>query len=118
MPLSQHGAVKGRSTDVASHLVRSCASVAALLNLSIFILFVDLVKAFDKVIRQLVMGWGRNKPTETVAYLRSLGVSDTSAVRISQYIDERGAQFAQWLINSTAADLVQSIHAGAWFRVG
>ena len=35
MQLSQHGAAKGRSTDVAPHHVRLRASVAALLNLSI-----------------------------------------------------------------------------------
>ena len=107
-----------RSCDGALLSIELQSLPRGLLNLSFFILFVDLVKAFDKVIRQLVMGWGRNKPTDTVAYLCSFGVSDTSAVWISQYIDGRGAQFAQWLINSTAADLVQSIHAGAWFRVG
>ena len=58
MPATQHGAVSGRGTDMASHVIRSAAAAASMLNLSIFVLFVDLIKAFDKVIREIVHGWG------------------------------------------------------------
>eukprot|EP00973_Karenia_brevis_P064818 9003079-Karenia_brevis.AAC.1 len=69
MPATQHGAVKGRGTDIASHTIRSAQAAAKLLRKSIFVLFVDLVKAFDKAIRELVYGWGQSKPDDPVGYL-------------------------------------------------
>ena len=48
MPDCQHGAVGGRSTDFATHLVREVIAHAAAAKLCIFILFIDLVKAFDR----------------------------------------------------------------------
>ena len=69
MPQSQFGAVRGRGTDMASHIVRSAIDAAKLLHLSLFVLFVDLVKAFDKIIRQLVYGWGPVRPPDAVAQL-------------------------------------------------
>ena len=118
MPLVQHGAVAGRGTDKASHLVRSAAAAAAMLKWSIFVLFVDLVKAFDKAIRQLVLGWGASKPADTVAYLRGLGVTKDAAEWISAYIRDRGHLFEQWNVNKTAAAMAQTLHEGAWFKVG
>eukprot|EP00959_Pyramimonas_sp_CCMP1952_P394299 8261751-Pyramimonas_sp.AAC.1 len=47
MPINQHGAVDGRGAEFASHIV------ASMIGWSIFILHLDLVKAFDRVIRQL-----------------------------------------------------------------
>ena len=60
---------------MASHLIRSAIDVAKLHNLSVFVLFVDLVKAFDKVVRQLIYGWGPERPADAVAHLCALGVS-------------------------------------------
>ena len=54
VPATQFGAVRRRGTNVASHPIRSAIDVTKLHNLSVFVLFVDLVKAFDKVVRQLV----------------------------------------------------------------
>ena len=51
VPLSQYGAVCGRGTDFATHVVRTLASIAERENWSIFSLFLDLVKAFDRVNR-------------------------------------------------------------------
>ena len=75
---------------MASHLIRSAAAAAAMLRLSVFVLFVDLVKAFDKVIRQLVYGWGEVKPDDLVAYLQKVGVERSAAEWTATYIEERG----------------------------
>eukprot|EP00959_Pyramimonas_sp_CCMP1952_P191399 4001945-Pyramimonas_sp.AAC.1 len=53
MPINQRGAVAGRGTDFASHIVATMADIASMMGWSIFILYLDLVKAFDRVIRQL-----------------------------------------------------------------
>eukprot|EP00973_Karenia_brevis_P062247 8658418-Karenia_brevis.AAC.1 len=86
--------------------------------MSIFILFVDLVKAFDKVIRQLVYGWGDARPDDPVAFLIGLGVARDSAEWICSYIDERGHLFAQWMVDPKATQLAHTLHQGAWFAVG
>eukprot|EP00959_Pyramimonas_sp_CCMP1952_P312454 6540074-Pyramimonas_sp.AAC.1 len=53
MPLTQFGAVPKRGADVATLLIRAALGAAHLKNLSVVVLFVDLVKAFDRVIREL-----------------------------------------------------------------
>ena len=90
MPSSQHGAIPGKGTDLASHLVRSAVAAAAMLNMSVCVLLVDLVKAFDKVVRQLVHGWGPAPPADKAAYLRSLGVQPLAVEWILRYLEERG----------------------------
>ena len=53
---SQCGAVEGKGSDFATHLLRSLLDLAAINGLSIAILFVDLVKAFDRILREIVLG--------------------------------------------------------------
>ena len=69
MPPDQHGAVAFKGTDFASHIIATAIDLAALLRLSIFVLFVDLTKAFDRVIRQHPLGWGDLPPSERLSYL-------------------------------------------------
>ncbi|CAK0854575.1 unnamed protein product, partial [Prorocentrum cordatum] len=56
MPPSQYGAVSGRGTDLAIRVELSFIDYCKLHGLSHFILWVDLSKAFDRVIRELVLG--------------------------------------------------------------
>eukprot|EP00973_Karenia_brevis_P015981 2184649-Karenia_brevis.AAC.1 len=65
----QCGAVRKRGTDFATHLVASAVAAASMMSLSIFVLFLDLVKAFDRVVRQLVVGWGNSPTHDRKAYL-------------------------------------------------
>ena len=69
MPEDQHGAVSGRGSDFASHTVRSFIEFCLLSTRSFFILFVDLVKAFDRVVRELVLGWP-DEVSDPAHYLR------------------------------------------------
>ena len=57
VPESQCGAVKGKSCDFASHLLRTLLDCTKARSLTIAILFVDLVKAFDRLLREVVIGW-------------------------------------------------------------
>ena len=57
VPQTQFGCVKGRGTEVASHLVRSILDYARLRTLSVYILFLDLSTAFDRAIREILLGW-------------------------------------------------------------
>ncbi|CAK0905350.1 unnamed protein product, partial [Prorocentrum cordatum] len=112
VPKSQYGAVAKRGTDYASLVVRLMISYATHARKSIFVLFLDLVNAFDKAIRQLVCGFGPNPPADTTAALRDLGVSERAAAWISSYLREHGPVLLGWGANAKAVEMAQSLHEG------
>ena len=57
MPPSQHGAVAGGGTDLAHHFLLLCMDLARSAQMSLFVLFLDSIKAFDKAIREIVFGY-------------------------------------------------------------
>lgn len=116
-PDNQYAAPK-KGTDIATHVVKSAIAASVMLEVSIFVLFVDLVKAFDKVIRQIVYGWGDGKPDDPKAFLESMGVTGSAASWICDYIDEKGRLMNQWGADEKANQLACTLHQGAWFSVG
>eukprot|EP00973_Karenia_brevis_P095956 12429960-Karenia_brevis.AAC.1 len=75
MPDTQFGATAGGGTDFASHIVRSFLEYCLCASLSYFVLFVDLVKAFDRIIRELVLGIPGDVD-DMGQYLANLGLDD------------------------------------------
>jgi hypothetical protein len=118
IPSNQYGAVALKGTDFASHVVRSAISHASRVGASILVLFLDLVKAFDKAIRQLVYGWGPVVPPDPVAELVALGVTPKAAAWMARYIEQKGHVLEQWGADPKAVELAQSLHANAWIGVG
>ena len=117
MPDCQHGAVGGRSTDFATHMVREVIAHAAAARLCIFVLFIDLVKAFDRVIREITLGW----PAEAIdprAYLMSLGLSDDQAEWIATFVSQHGCLFEQWGVDPKVVRLLKNMHVQSWFSCG
>ena len=117
MPDCQHGAVGGRSTDFATHLVREVIAHAAAAKLCIFILFIDLVKAFDRVIREITLGWPAGA-TDPRAYLKSLGLSDDQAEWIATFVAQHGCLFEQWGVDPKVVRLLKNMHVQSWFSCG
>ena len=117
MPTEQFGATVGRGTDVATHIVRSFIEMCLLNASSYFILFVDLVKAFDRVVRELVMGWpsGVTDPRE---YLLSLGLTNEQADWIAEYVARHGCLLEQWGVDKKVIALLKNLHASSWFTYG
>ena len=68
-PQAQCGAVKSKSGDLATHLLRTMLDLAPARCLSIAILFIDLVKAFDRVLREVGIGWPQSGADNGVSYL-------------------------------------------------
>ena len=56
MPDNQCGGMKKKGTDLANHVVRSVFDFGRLMNLSMAVLFVDLSKAFDYIVREIALG--------------------------------------------------------------
>eukprot|EP00973_Karenia_brevis_P075162 10441243-Karenia_brevis.AAC.1 len=106
----QCGAVAHRGTDYASHLVLSMLAYAAATRASIFVLFLDLIKAFDRVVREVVMGMPEESHGQPVDYLCSIGIKRESALWIAQYLHEYGCVFRQWGVNDDAIDLIAKLH--------
>ena len=77
----------------AAHTVRSAINYCKINALSVFVLFVDLVKAFDKAIRELVFGMPDSVDLDPYTYLRQLQVPHDAALWISQYLQHNGSLF-------------------------
>ena len=117
IPADQYGATRGRGTDFATHIITSIAAVAKIMEWSIFILFIDLTKAFDRIIRELIVGWPVLLASEKAQYLTSLGVCPESAEWMTRYIDSRGCVFRQWHVRENTTLLTRDMHDGAWMKV-
>ena len=96
MPECQHGGIWKLGTDMAHHFVISAMDYAAVNNLSIFVLFLDLVKAFDKIVREIVVGWPQHCGPDRIAYLKFTGIPEESAKWIFELIESQGPLFHQW----------------------
>ncbi|CAK0891691.1 unnamed protein product [Prorocentrum cordatum] len=118
IPRSQYGAVAKRGADYASMVVRLFISFATASKKSIFVLFLDLVKAFDKAIREIVFGFGPMPPEDPAAAFEALGVSRPAAAWIASYLQTHGPVLLGWGVNEKAVEMAQALHAGAWFAVG
>ena len=119
MPSSQHGAVEGLGTDYAHHFLLSCIDYAMLMVLSIFVLFVDLTKAFDNVLRELVFGWPshiRPDRASRIAHLMDCGANEDVASWIYDYLEEHGTAFDQMHIDAKVTSLVRELHTKSWFQ--
>ena len=92
MPDMQHGAVAGRGTDLASHIVASFLDYCRLGQKSCFVLYLDLVKAFDRVIREVVLGFPDNCDHPD-GYLRELGLTDSQRKWMIDFVAEHGCSF-------------------------
>ena len=109
MPESQCGGVAEGGTDYAHHTITTCIDYAKIMSLSIFVLFLDLEKAFDRVIREIVFGWPQNLEASHMDYLLSLGLPEDAAGWICSYIDSFGSVFAQWSVDDKVVALINSL---------
>jgi hypothetical protein len=108
MPTSQHGGTKGRGTDFASHIVWCTLDIAKLKNWSVFVLFLNLIKAYDRVVWDLVLGWPRNMTCSGAEYLRTLGIGETAAQWIADFVDRTGGLLQSWGVDPKVRRLISS----------
>ena len=115
IPNTQFGAVAGGGTDYPHHMVRSAIDHAAAHNLSICVVFIDLVKAFDRVLRELIFGFPQGVINRE-AHLLSLGLSAGQAAWVLQYLDKHGTVLERWGADPKTIALVNALHSGSWFQ--
>ena len=112
LPQAQCGAVKKKGGDFATHLLRTVMDHAASWGLSIVILFVDLVKAFDRILREVVLDWSQLPEQRSTEYLQELGFSHKQSIVL-----EAGSVLQDIFVYPHVRELLASMHTGSWFRV-
>ena len=108
IPVVQMGAVSKRGTDFGTHMLTSFIESRTSDNDSIKICFVDLVKAFDHVLRKLVMGWPRSMTSHPIEYLRKVSVGRENAIWLSNWITKRRPLFEKCEAHPKIAALVKN----------
>eukprot|EP00973_Karenia_brevis_P082262 11404024-Karenia_brevis.AAC.1 len=91
---------------------------ARIASLSVFVLFIDLVAAYDKVVRELVFGWPHYGIDDPAAYLKSIGINGWVAEAIVEHIEQHGTAFEQMGVDKKVAALVNCLHATCWSMYG
>ena len=114
LPVAQCGAVQRRGTDLANHLVCTAFDVAAAKGMSIAVLFLDLAKAFDFVLREIVLGWPRFKDGEGLEYLCQLGLERERALVLAEEINEHTV-LEELRVHPHLRELLTSLHTNSWF---
>ena len=82
-------------------------------GLSACTLFVDLCKAFDYALREVVLGWLENSPKETSARIQhfvGLGLADGAAAALVEFITVNGHVLQHLGTSPDAAALAMSLH--------
>ena len=84
--------------------------------MSVAVLFVDLFKAFDKVLREIVLGWPQNG-NQGAEYLEKLSVDREHARKLAAEINQ-STVLEEAGVPELARELLTSMHTGSWFQVG
>ena len=105
------GAVSKRGNDFVTHMLTSFVESRTNDNDSIGICFVDLVKAFDRV---LVRGWSRSMTSHPIEYLRKVSAGSDDAIWIVNWITKRRPLFEEWEVHPKIAALVKNLPDGCW----
>ena len=80
------------------------------------ILFLDLSKAFDKVVRETLFGM-RSGEINIETRLLGLGLPHTAAKHVGAYIDKSGGILREIGVPDVTAQLVADLHDGVWFHL-
>ena len=112
---SQCGAVKGKGSDLATHVVCTIVDHAMLYILSICILLVDLVQAFDRAVRDVAFGWNSLTCNDKVTRSQSIGLSADQAASLAEQIDREQPVFNRAGVDPDVVTLLTSLHESSWF---
>ena len=113
MPLGTLG------TDYATLVVRSLIASSVNASLSICVLFLDLVAAYDSVIREIAIGFPHNvKVDEKREYLLSIGIPLNVSNDIIEYLDANGPVFEQVGTHAKISRMLNVLHTKCWSSYG
>ena len=112
--VKQFGAVASRGTDVALNVVQSVQFVAEAKKWSVFLLFLGSSKAFDKIVRELVLGW----PDELArADVDNFCMDKCAADNSVKNLKLHGPVLSQWGAPAFAIALLRTLHMAPGWNV-
>ena len=114
LPEEQCGGARGKGTNRVTLVSSQFISYTLKINKVAMILFLDLSKAFDKVVREMVMKIIDDEQRSYQA-IRELGLPPETADHIISYLQQQGTIFEQLNIDPVIAKLVAYLHDGTWF---
>ena len=114
----QCGGVPGRGTDLANHVVRTFLDNAASAGRSVAVLFIDLTKAFDYVIREHALGWPFYRYDSKERLLNDLGVPRSHVESVIKTIDCDRPLLQQAGVPAHVVNILNSLHSNSWFKIG
>ena len=116
LPAEQAGCRSGRGASRPAHVSRAHLHRNALKGRSAGVLFLDLVKAFDKVVRETLFGV-QCGDAEATAHLTELGLPPPVATTLTDYIMSSGGLLAELRVPVRVQRLVAELHNGTWFTL-
>ena len=118
IPKEQFGCAAGRGTIFATHLLRSFIDHCNLVSASFFVLFVDLSKAFDVLIREILLSWRQGFSGDKVEHLMSIGLSRDDASTLHRDLQSDGGLLEFLGCDPSVCELINSLHTNSWFQIG
>ena len=86
-----------------------------MLNMSAFVVFVDLSKAFDKLVREVVLVWPSHvSPDQQRDYLLQAGVGESEVDAMLLTINEKCSALEEANVPPHVRAMLLSLHSGAW----
>ena len=79
-------------------------------------LFIDLVKAFDRALRKIVIGWPRGNIDDWIGYLTQLGLDHDSAKVVHVDLLQNGCIMERLQAHPHIVTLMASLHTSSWFK--
>ena len=117
MPDTQFEATSLRGADFATHTLVTFMEMCRRRKKSFFVLFVDLVKAFDRVIRELVFGIPPGV-TDVCKQLSDLGLSGSQLNFVTSFVARHGSLFEVIGVHPRVIQLVCNLRASSWVTFG
>ena len=112
---SQFGGIAGRGVDLAGLAIRTFQNIAELKNTSIMFLLIDVVQAFYKSVRQLVMQTGLSLD-HLALLLKTTGLPPTALHRLLERIRASDTSLVMAGVSPHVRALVASSYQGSWFH--
>ena len=81
------------------------------------LLFVDLSKAFDLAVREILFGWAPSFTGDKTALMRQRGLNEENAKSMAGWIDDTGGILNDAGVPEVVRRLAASLHDGSWFDI-
>ena len=119
LPPQQCGGVACSGANRGHHVASSLVDKATIDKRPTAILFLDLTKAFDKLVREMAFHLEAGSTTEAdlAAQLEQVGVEGTAASHLANYLMQHGGILQQIEVPEHLISLVANLHKDTWFAL-